>query len=382
MQKKVFLPFLMVLMICACQICQSSFSNSAFAKKIKVYTPTMEYKYQQKILRQEEKEKYQRSLLPDSGCMRTEEYENRSKDITNEERVIPPPELPKDIKMKYVPQPTYKMVHYNNPPGSPELHIGRRFKFDRQVNCPGITSPNKDLLVYPAVYYYVNNQCTACDLYQIPLDQSLPYVERIQRANIIKRNPTPILSTEKNISEKFTFRTMTPIDFSVDGTKLLAKEKIGNINDGIWQTNAWVYDFNTKQSRNLSEVRAAIRYYWSGQGVALDEKRWDIYPLGFDANDENRVVVSAYGYTGKVPRFLGTWSIDCNGERTQLISLLEANAKVSENGFKIVQDGVVNPVVIRQTEKQTDKLAKQKRKKEKKELKNIQKQKKKALKIY
>lgn len=351
-----------------------------FAQKVKVSTPESQYKYKQKILRQEEIEKYERSLLPESGAMTIEEYENLSKDIPNSDRVIPEYKLPKDIKMKYVPQPTYKLTHYNDPPGSPELHIERRFKFDRQINGGAITSPNKDMLVYPVVYYYVNNQCTAGDLFVIPLDKSLPDVDRIERANIIKRNPDPILSTIKDIQEKFTFRTMTPIDFSYDGSKLVAKEKIGNSNDGIWQTNLWIYDFNTKTAKQITEIREAIKFYWLNQeGLILDEKRWDIYPLGFDAENPDRVVVSAYGYTGRTPKFLGNWSIDCNGEQSQLVSLFEPNVKISMNGFKIVQSGVVDPIQVYNDEKSQDKIIKKKRKEADKAKKLDVKQKKAAL---
>ncbi|MEI8128227.1 MAG: hypothetical protein WCG95_01290 [bacterium] len=361
-------------------LCQTFFPSFAFAKKAKIITPQSEYKYQQKLLRQEEIEKYERGLLPQSGYMTREEYENLSKDVSNEDRVIPEYKLPKDIKMKYIPQPTYKMVRYNDPPGSPELHIERRFKFDKQINAGAITSPNRDILVSPVVYYYANNQCVASDLFVIPLDKTLSDKDRILRANIIKRIEEPILSTEKNISEKFIFRTMTPIDFSSDGSKLVAKEKIGNINDGIWQTNLWVYDFNTKQSKNLSEIRDAIKFYWKSQeGLALDERRWDIYPLGFDVNSPERIIVSAYGYTGKTPTFLGNWSIDCNGERTLLVSLFESATPVSLNGFKLVKDGVVDPAKLYVDEKMQDKIAKQERKSEKKVNQQVLKTKKKDL---
>lgn len=369
--------FLAILIIC----CGVFTVNPACAKKPKVYTAKDQYKYELKQLKKEEIEKYHRSLLPKSGYTTVEEYQELSRDISNEEIKIPAPEFPKDIKMKYVPQPIYKLARYNNPPGSVELHLKRKFKYDRQENCASITSPNKDILVYPVVYYYANNQCTAGDLFVIPLDTSLPDVERIMRANIIKRVPQPILSTEKEISTKFTFRTMTPVDFSPDGTKLLAKEKIGNVDDGIWKTNVWVYDFDTKSAKRFKEVREAIKFYWrKTEGIVLDEKRWDITPLGFSAEDPNRIVVSAVGYTGDRPKFLGNWSIDLQGERTQLVSLLEAETKVTISGYKLVQDGVVNPTQVYNDEKKANKLIKKTHKKEKKEVKKEKKAKKHALK--
>lgn len=351
-------------------LCQILFSSAASAKKPKIYTKRDEYKYQQKILRKEEVDKFKRGLLPESGYMTREEYEQKSVDIPNSQQSVPEYKMLKDSNMEYIPQPTYKIVRYNNPPGSTELHIGRNLNFDRQFVCPGVTSPNKDILVYPLIYYYAVNQCTAGDLFVIPLDKTLPDVERIQRANIIKRIPAPILSTDKDISEKFIFRTMTPVDFSVDGSKLAVKEKIGNVNDGIWQTNLWVYDFNTKTARKIPEIREAIKFYWeSKEKLLLDEKRWDIYPLGFDANNPDRIVVSAFGYTGQTPIFLGNWSVDCNGERSMLLSLLKDNAQISMNGYKIIKDSVVDPAIVFNEAKKLKKKAK----KEKKELKKIKK---------
>lgn len=350
-------------------------SSVAFAKK---YTAKSQQKYQYRVLKQEAKDDYQRSLLPQSGAMTTEEYENLSQDIPNSKKKIPPYEMPKDSNMKYVPHPTYKVVLYNDPPGSAEIHLLRKFFFNRQINGTAITSPNKDIMVYPVVYYYAVGQCTAGELFVIPLDSGLGDVDRISRANVVKRNPVPILSTEKDINVKGTFRTMTPVDFSADGSKLLAKEKIGNNNDGIWQTNLWVYDFNTKKAKELSEIREAIKFYWKNvKKLNLDEKRWDISPLGFDANNPDRVVVSAYGYTGRAPQFLGNWSIDCEGQTSMLVSLFRTNADISVNGYKLVQAGVIPPDVLKKDEKKQNKIIKKNKKKDKK-AKKLEKKKKKA----
>ena len=153
------------------------------------------------------------------------------------------------------------------------------------------------------------------------------------------------------------------------------------MNDGIWKTNLWVYDFTTNQARQLPEIREEIKFYWLNQeNLVLDEKRWDIYPLGFDADNPDRVVVSAYGYTGKTPKFLGNWSIDCQGQRTELVSLFKQSAKISKNGFKLTQDGVENPAIVHNDEKKQDKIIKKKRKADKKALKKDKKAKKQVLK--
>ena len=374
MRKKLALFLIIVLS-------QIGFLTPAFAKKPKVYTEKQEKKYKKEVLKKEAIEEYERNLLPESGYMTIEEYKEKSKDIPTSQRVVPEYELPKDTNMKYIPQPVYKLARYNNPPGSPDLHIDFRFKYDRIFICPGITSPKKDLLVYPVINYYATNQCVACKLFEIPLDKSLTDVKRIKNANIMNRNQIPILETSQDIKEKFVFRTLTPIDFSEDASKLLVKEKIGYIHDGIWQTNVIIYDFKTKKRKEIPEIKEAIKFYWlNSEDLRLSEKRWDIFPLGFDAKDPDRILVSAYGYTGNIPKFLGTWSIDCNGERSLLVSLLEEKGKVSINGYKLVKDGVIDPATVYNDEKELEKTIKQKKKLEKKTKKQEEKAKKKELK--
>jgi len=355
-----------ILVILVAGVFQLVCLDCVYAKKNTTNTPYQEYLYQQKILQKIEKDKYSESLMPFSGFMTREEYEKKSQDVATSSISIPEPKLSNGIKMKYVPQPTYKLTRYNNPPGTPEIRIDRSLRFNRQINGQGITSPDKSMMVYPAVYYYADSKITACDLFVVPLDMSLPPVDRVLRANVVRRNPNPILSTDKSIDVDYAFKTITPIDFSPDGLRFIAKEKIGYEFDGIWKTNLWSYDFETKTAKNLVEVRDAIKLYWlETKGIRLDEKRWDIFPLGFDSSDPTRIIVTAYAYTGATPKFLGTWSVDYKGERTLLASLFDANVGVSTNGYKLVQSGVINPATVYAGEKAQDKTIKASRKKEK-----------------
>ena len=304
--------------------------------------------YHNKVDKADVKEKLKRSKLPQSGYMTVEEYEQQSRGLTRKEineKNLDKADFPKDKNYVYVPQYSFKLVKYNEPVGSPELSLPRRLQFDRQINAQGIVSGDYTMLVYPSVYYYAEADCVSCDLFLIKLDTSKSNLERVKLANVLNKEQTPLLSTSKEIDKKFMFRTYTPIDFSVDNTKLLIKEKIGYKHDGIWKTDLWIYDFYNKEAKNLSSVREAISYYWkNSEEINLDDIRWDIYPLGFDANNNDRVVLCAYAYTGNVPKFLGTWSIDINNESSKLESLTGTGIPISVVGYKLEREQEVKSI--------------------------------------
>ena len=317
--------------------------------------------YRNEIEKVDEIEKYEKSNMPESGYMTREEYELKSRAKSKKElqEEVKKPNIPKDSNMVYVPQKTFKLVKYNDPIGSPELTLPRKLNFDRQINAQGIISGDKTIMVYPAVYYYAQTDCTSCDLFMIKLDPSLKDTEKVMKANIVQKEEKPLLSTSKDIDEKYIFRTLTPIDFSSDNKRLVIKEKTGHRHDGIWKTELWVYDFETKESRCLPQIRDAIIEYWAqNEGIDFDEKRWDIYPMGFDANDDNRIIVCAYAYTGEVPKFLGTWSIDVNGENSKLEALDGYSFPVSVIGYRLVEDSVKDITEVEFEAKQAKKLEK------------------------
>lgn len=298
--------------------------------------------YQNKINKQDETEKYEKSRLPESGYMTLEEYESKSRGLTKKEisaEILDKADLPKDKNYVYVPQHKFKLVKYNDPVGSPELSLPRKLQFDRQINAQGIVSGDYTKLVYPSVYYYAETDCVSCDLFVINLDTSLSNIERVKKANVLNKVNKPLLSTSKDTGTKFVFRTLTPIDFSQDNTKLAIKEKIGYKYDGIWKTELWVYDFNKNNGKKLTALREAIIYYWQKkENIDLNNNRWDIYPMGFDANDNDRIIVCAYAYTGDNPKFLGTWSIDINNESAKLENLTGVSVPIAIVGYRLSEE--------------------------------------------
>ena len=340
-----------------------------------------EIKYQYEVLKDDEKNRMESKILnrTPSGYMTVDEYESLSeyKDKYNMEFSIPKIEKPSDFK--YIPQPLYRIVKYNDPPGTVELSLGKRLFIKRQINAQGIVSPDYSMLVYPAVYYYPDSASVATDLFIIPLmRENDTNLNKIMKANVANRIPAPILSTDKSIDNFAAFRTLTPVDFSVDGSKLLVKEKIGSSEDGIWQTQIHVYDFKNKTSYDLVEIRDAIVYFWKEyMDINLEDKRWDVYPLGFDARNPNRVIVQAYAYTGETPVYLGAWSIDWRGNQSRLVSFKKNYIpRVTSNGYKVIKDGVEAYQTVEKQEKfnneQSKILEKQKKEADKQTIKLIE----------
>ncbi len=334
-----------------------------------------EAKYLLNVKKQEEKEKYKKAVLKrrsnPNAFMTIEEYEQLSAPKDRMESDIEIPKVPTPADMVYVPQPAYKITRYNNPPGSPEITLTNAFYEKRQQNAQGIVSPDFTKLVYPAVYYYPNTGSTACDIFVINLEQAKSNMDKILTASTIHRLSEPILSTDKANDNYYTFRTITPVDFNHDGTKILLKEKIGNTKDGIWKTTPFVYDFTVNNSYSLKDVRDSIVYYWKeNNDLNLDDKRWDIIPLGFAASNPNWVVVSAVAYTGDKPVNLGVWAITSKGEKTRLLSLDPTKSiQIGMNGYKLVKSGVVHPSISEEEEKQLKRIEKNKEKEAKKQKK-------------
>ena len=328
--------------------------------------------YKNKVDKKDTKEIFEKSRMPESGYMTVEEYEAKSSPLTKKEisaKILDKPDFPEDKRYVYLPQHEFKLVKYNDPVGSPELSLPRKLQFDRQINAQGIVSGDYTKLIYPAVYYYAEADCVSCDLYQINLDSSLNSTDRVKKANIVNKEPKPILSTSKEVDNKFMFRTLTPIDFSSDNTKLAIKEKIGYKHDGIWKTDLWVYDFTKKEAKKLTLIREAIAHYWQYEKQAnLDNYRWDIYPLGFDANNDDRIIVRALAFTGETPTSLGIWSIDVNNKRAKLEAEKDASMPISVVGYKLAEEKEVKPISqLKFDAKLAKNELKQKNKKEKTE---------------
>ena len=89
--------------------------------------------------------------------------------------------------------------------------------------------------------------------------------------------------------------------------------------------------------------------------------------MGFDANNDNRIILCAYAYTGDVPKFLGTWSIDVEGINSKLEDLEGASIPVSVIGFRLAEDSVKEASEVEFEARQAKEREKAEAKQEKKQ---------------
>ena len=112
-----------------------------------------------------------------------------------------------------------------------------------------------------------------------------------------------------------------------------------------------------EMQQQIIESAGKIYNYLSSRGevtinklrkdMDLDDKRWDIYPLGFSQKNPDWVIVNALAYTGDTPVNLGTWAIHSYGESPRLVSTQNTTVGISMNGYKLIKDGVEPPSVMK-----------------------------------
>ncbi len=284
------------------------------------------------------KRKSKRTLLEnlDNNAPKTfEEYLLMSKEIKRSQLTYQEPTFEKDPKIIDLPEPNIRIVKYNNPPGTPDLNLNNLIS-NANVNSIAVLSPDQSKLVYSVANFSPSQNTVSSQMYLINLNNGNSIKEKLKQANAAQRVREPLLSSGEFELTRSQFKTLVLVDWSVDGKKIAVKEKVGSVEDGVWQTNLWVYDFDTKQKIQLNAIREAIRYWWkTNQNKDLAEYMWDIYPVGWDANSPERIIVYAYAYTKKSPMFLGTWSIDAKGDRSELLSLDKTNFPISVNGLAL-----------------------------------------------
>ena len=260
------------------------------------------------------------------------DYKILAEDIRRADFKIPEPIYEKKPKF-IIPDPHYRVVFYNTPPGAKRMELKNLYKY-RKVDSQSILSPDKQRLVYTSVYYYPKLVQTGYDAHYIKVKEGVSIPDALKKTYITQQEMTPIVTSINDKLDEYKLATLFPLDWSKDGSKIAFKEQVGSTVDGIWETNVIVYDFNTQKTYRLDTIREAIEYYWRVNfGIDLGQYMWDLYPVGWSAEDDTRIVFYAYAFSKTKPYFLGTWSIDFEETTSRLISIDETSVPISVNGY-------------------------------------------------
>lgn len=293
---------------------------------------TLNEKVREKLHLPPTKKIYYHNIDKSAQPVTMEDYYTAAKDIKRSEFIIPEPVFSESSEY-ILPDSHYRVVSYNTPPGQRNINISAIVS-EKTASSAGILSPDKTKMVYTKCSFYPKFSQTASSAYYIPVSETSDAYKALFMTNIMQQDMTPIVSVGMDDITKYRFVTLFPIDWSKDSTKIAFKEKIGSNLAQTWQTNVIIYDFKTKSWKRLTAVREAVIYWWrQNKQIELKDYMWDIFPVGWDKNNPERLVVFAYAFTSDQPKFLGTWSIDYNEEKSQLISIDSTNVQIDLNGF-------------------------------------------------
>ena len=233
----------------------------------------------------------------------------------------------------YFSNPHFRVISFNTPPGQRNIDLTQLVK-RRTVASAGILSPDKSRIVYTKSFFYPQLGQTSSAAYYVPIEDAKDAYDVLYQTNVMQGDVNPILSVGMDAIQDSQFKTLFPIDWSEDGTKIAFKEKIGSNYHDTWKTNVIIYDFESKNWKRLTAVREAIIYWWrQNKQIELKDYMWDIFPIGWEKQNPDRLVVYAYAFTDNVPFFLGTWSIDYNEAKSELISIDSTSVEINLNGY-------------------------------------------------
>ncbi len=294
---------------------------------------TLEEKFREKFHLPPTKKIYYHNIDKSNIPLTEDDYYQAAADKKRKNFVIPEPDFEQGEDI-ILPDPQFRVVRYNSPPGQRNIDVSKVVS-EHVVTAPGILSPDKTKMVYTKAFFYITFAQTSAAAYliEIPKNSGDAY-EVLYKTNVMQGNPKPILTLGMDELIQYQFKTLFPIDWSKDSTKIAFKEKIGSNAAETWKTNIIVYDFKTNNWKRLTAVREAIIYWWrQNKQIELKDYMWDIFPVGWDKNNPDRMILYAYAFTNDKPLFLGTWSIDYNENKSELISINSTAAQIDLNGF-------------------------------------------------
>lgn len=253
-----------------------------------------------------------------------------------------PPRSPLSVDSPVNTPPDYmKYQPYND--GYIELDLWR-LEATKFLRSTPVVSPDKSVMAYTEVTFMPESRQTFSKLYRVtidPVDPSGPRENKVE-ASQARFDPNQTLKQRQLLlavgSDKtlpFDFKTLTIIDWSASGQRLLFKQKTGLLHVGLRTSDLLIYDKAQGTVALYDEIQRAISHYWNQQGTLppLDKIAWDLFPLGWEPRSDSAILLKAWAFDKKERKFLGLWKYDIDAERAELIGLQDETVPVAANGL-------------------------------------------------
>ncbi len=268
----------------------------------------------------------------------------------------PLPPNPETLFLKF--QPYNNLVH--------ELDLWQ-LEARRFVRSPAVISPDRAYFAYTEILFMPKNRQTFSRLYRVAVQplpepppvealpsesgqvmtQELPqdpqyYVNRYEPDKTI-RFREELLGVGDDRTRDFEFRTLSVVDWSATGRRLLFKQRSGVLHMGLHTSDILVFDQTRGTVTIYPEVQRIVRHYWQKNSNLpdLNHASWEIYPLGWEPHSDTMVILECWAYDHQERKFLGLWRYDVEAERAELISLKKIDVPVASNG--LLAEPVPNP---------------------------------------
>jgi hypothetical protein len=238
---------------------------------------------------------------------------------------------------KLAAQEDFEFKKYNNPPGSQDLDFFGIYG-KRQIDSISVVAPDFSKMIYTEIHFYPSLCQLTTELFLVDLPNAKTPMEKVMDAKSYDKKPLKFYAPGMNEVQPQIFRTMTVVDWSADGTKILAKEKIAENLRGFLETRVWVYEVDTQKTYHVQNLRRQIEGYWSQKGLELSQAKWDINPIGWyepnSGKSSDKLLVSVYGFKPDKTRvFLGEWLVDYKTGDASFIT--------NPNAYPASQNGMV-----------------------------------------
>lgn len=221
-----------------------------------------------------------------------------------------------------------------------------------------VIAPDQQTFAYSEVTFVGQTRQTVSRLFLVPVNPLAPPITILPSAFDPKGKPVTfplrakdyqtrydpektlrqreeLLSVGVGQTVKFEFRSLSIVDWSGSGKRLLFKQRSGVLHTGLRTSDILIYD-NPKGTITLyPEIQQSVQAFCTNQLHLPDmgNVAWDIVPLGWQSGSDSVIVFKVWAFSRTEPKkFLGLWQYDIDSQDLMLISPKNIPYPIQANG--------------------------------------------------